>query len=83
MNLAITEGISGLWHYHLSDEAKKMRGLCGAQTMHTAMPLTAWKVPFGENFPKRPTWCEACSLKAAQPDQGGAHGIGSSTDGGE
>lgn len=60
MKLVITEGVSGLWHYHLSDEEKKTRGLCGAQTMHTAMRLADWKVPFGEHFPKRPTWCAAC-----------------------
>lgn len=70
MSIVITEGISGLWHYHLSEEARKTRALCGAQTMHTAMPIADWKVPFGEHFPKRPTWCALCDQqRAARKDQ--------------
>jgi hypothetical protein len=52
-----------MWHYHLSDPDKTTRGLCGAKTMRTAMPLSDWKVPFGEHFPKRPTWCATCDAK--------------------
>lgn len=57
----ITEGISGLWHYHLSAPGKTTRGLCGAQTMHTSIKRSDWAVPFGEHFPKKPTWCEKCA----------------------
>lgn len=59
--LVVTEGISSMWHYHLSTADKRTRGLCGAQTMRTEIPLLDWKVPFGEHFPKRPTWCAKCS----------------------
>jgi hypothetical protein len=62
-DLEISEGISGVWHYHLSPKGKATRGLCGARTMHTSIPLTGWKEPFGEHFPKRPTWCEECDIK--------------------
>ena len=59
--MRITEGISGYWHYHLSDSVSRSRALCGAQTMDTAIQLKDWGVPFGEHFPKRPTWCKKCS----------------------
>jgi len=58
--LIITEGSSGLWHYHLSGELTFFRGLCGKETMQTAMPLSTWRVPFGEHFTKRPTFCTEC-----------------------
>jgi hypothetical protein len=58
--MKITEGVAGLWHYHLSKDDSKSRALCGSQVMDTAMPLGDWKVPFGEHFPKRPTFCEEC-----------------------
>lgn len=58
--LVVTEGISGVWHYHISEAHRTTRGICGAKTMHTSIPITEWKVPFGEHFPKKPTWCEAC-----------------------
>lgn len=60
VDAVITEGIIGYWHYHLSEPGKTTRGLCGARTMHTAMHRSAWRVPFGQHFPKRPTWCEKC-----------------------
>ena len=67
----ITEGISSLWHYHVSnfDKARQMpsvRSVCGAKVMLTAMPLKDWAVPFGEHFPKRPTFCVDCSHKLAE-----------------
>lgn len=58
--IVVSEGVSGVWHYHLSRDDRKTRGLCGAHTMPTAIPLDAWRMPFGEHFPKRPTWCENC-----------------------
>jgi hypothetical protein len=64
--LVVTEGVSGVWHYHLSEAHRTSRALCDAQTMATSMPLQNWKLPFGEHFPKRPTWCEKCDIAAMQ-----------------
>ena len=58
--MIITEGISSVWHYHLSYDGKHTKALCGADTMSTAMTLDMWGMPFGEHFPKRPTWCRKC-----------------------
>ena len=66
--LKVTEGVSGVWHYHLSEAHRVSRGLCGARTMATAIQLKDWKIPFGEHFPKRPTWCEKCDRAAMQSD---------------
>lgn len=65
----ITEGVAGLWHYHLSNPQSSATALCGAAVMRTDMPLSAWKVPFGEHFPKRPTWCKACDKAGAPPSR--------------
>ena len=62
--LKVTEGVSGVWHYHLSEAHRESRALCGAQVMATSIPLQGWKLPFGEHFPKRPTWREKCDLAA-------------------
>lgn len=59
-DLVITEGISGYHHYHISNKRLAYRSLCGRQVMNTSMPLERWKVPFGEHFPKPPTFCEDC-----------------------
>lgn len=59
--LVVTEGVSGYWHYHLSDADCNIRSLCGKQVMHTSIPPERWGVPFGEHFPKRPTWCQECA----------------------
>jgi len=40
--LHVTEGVSGTWFYHLSEVGTNARGLCGAQTMYTAIPLSSW-----------------------------------------
>ena len=60
-NLQVTEGVSGLWHYHLSEPGRISRGLCEKATMYTAIPLAQWAKPFGEHFPKKPTWCADCA----------------------
>lgn len=69
MAYTITEGVSGMHHYHFSIAGSETRGLCGARTMRTSIPIDAWRVPFGEHFPKRPTWCSACEVvrETAQP----------------
>lgn len=69
-DLEITEGLSGLWHYHLSDSGSLHRGLCGAPTMRTAMRLSSWKVQFGEHFVKRPTWCAKCDAMKEEKRHG-------------
>ena len=63
MNLVITGAFSGLWHYHLSEEGKTTRSLCGAWVVTTSIRLADWKVLFGAHFPKRPTWCAECEKK--------------------
>ena len=60
----VTEGVAGVWHYHLSTPKAFTRGLCGAKTMKTAMSLSSFGQPFGEHFPKRPTWCTQCQQLA-------------------
>jgi hypothetical protein len=60
----ITEGVSGMYHYHVSEHQHSGRSLCGAATMNTGMRLQDWGVPFGDHFPKRPTWCAICAQLA-------------------
>lgn len=59
-DLKITEGVAGMWHYHLSCADTPFVALCGARVMGTAMPIDHWRKKFGEHFPKRPTWCAEC-----------------------
>lgn len=61
--MIVTEGVSGLWHYHLSREAEPSKGLCGASVMGSGVQLSKWQVPFGAHFPKKPTWCAACGAR--------------------
>lgn len=42
--LHITEGVAGVWFYHLSPAGINSKALCGAQTMLTQLPLSAWGV---------------------------------------
>mgnify|MGYP001577341219 CR=1 FL=1 len=57
--MKVTEGISGLWHYHLRRDGVTT-ALCGATVMPTEIKVSDWGVPFGKHFPKRPTWCKKC-----------------------
>lgn len=52
--LHITEGVAGTWYYHLSPVETNARGLCGAQTMNTQIPMSAWgsKGHLGERYCK-------------------------------
>lgn len=61
----VTEGISGTWFYHLSEDGKTFRALCGAKTMHTNVPLSAW----GTRSHLNERWCETC--KAIADERGG------------
>ncbi len=62
--LVVTEGSTGYWHYHLSRRVNVMRGLCGAPTLPTAIPLSAWGAPAEEGLPKPPKYCDACARLA-------------------
>jgi len=66
--LQVTEGIAGYWAYHLSPKALVSRGLCGAKTMHTSIPLEQFGVgraaPNGAPLAGR--WCQECQRRAAK-----------------
>lgn len=66
----VTEGVAGLYHYHVSRRSTFTQGLCGARTMMTAIPLHAWRGPFGADWYKRPTWCRACEEVYKVPAEG-------------
>lgn len=74
--LVVTEVSTGYWTYHLSRRRNIMRGLCGAPTLPTAMPLSAWGAPGDENLPahKQPVYCEKCAWIAWPNGQSGASG---------
>lgn len=70
--LTVTESTHGIWDYHLSRRANIMRALCGAPTMPTAIPVSAWGEQPDEKLPKRPVYCEACARIAwPQGEAGG------------
>jgi hypothetical protein len=71
-DIRIVEGISGLWHYHITNDSDA-RAMCGAWTMSTSIPLSRWRVPFGAHFPKRPTWCQECEEKLKEHELRGNH----------
>ena len=58
--LVISEGVAGYWHYHLSVEGRITRGLCGAETMYTSIPLERWGVKGPSHLPKSYTYCKEC-----------------------
>lgn len=59
MKLVVTEGISGVWLYHLSHEGTETGALCGAQTMRTSIPIERWgRTPKGYHIPEK--WCQRC-----------------------
>lgn len=71
--LVISEGSTGFWHYHLSRRGNPIRGLCGAATLPTAMPVSAWGSPGEAGLPKRPNYCEKCARIAwPEAESGGA-----------
>jgi hypothetical protein len=58
--LRVTEGVSGLWHYHLS-KPDEYKGLCGAAVMNSSLKLSDWKLANNPgHFPKNATYCPAC-----------------------
>jgi len=67
--MKITEGVMGMWHYHISFDDEPYRALCGAKVMGTSIPLDQWGKPFGEHFPKRPTYCSGCEKERTDYEQ--------------
>jgi hypothetical protein len=51
----ISEGVGGHHHYHLQ-QIGKAGAICGARTMQTSIPLSAWGVVSHLNE----RWCEEC-----------------------
>ncbi|HRP29907.1 MAG TPA: hypothetical protein PLG77_15880 [Burkholderiaceae bacterium] len=62
--LVVTEGSNGFWDYHLSRRVNHLRALCGAATLPTAIPVSAWGAPAEEGLPKSPNYCEKCARLA-------------------
>lgn len=59
--LHITEGVSGVYLYHLGEVGTNARGLCGAQTMNTQIPMASWGVRGHLNE----KWCASCAEMGA------------------
>ncbi|WP_147433758.1 hypothetical protein [Acidovorax sp. 93] len=63
-------------------------GLAGQDCIgtNTSIPLDDWRKPFGDHFPKRPTWCEKCDARAnetAHPVKGEGNDATTAQKGGE
>lgn len=67
----VTEGVSSVWHYHISENGVFTRGLCGAHTMKTSMTLKQWghrSEHIGESYCKK---CEELAgIKCEQLEKG-------------
>ena len=57
----VTEGIGGVWFYHLSVEGTNAKALCGAKTMYTSISLASWGVRGHLNE----GWCTKCAASGA------------------
>lgn len=57
IKLNVTEGIAGMWHYHLSFPGPGHTSLCGKRTMRTSISLSNW----GVSGHLRETWCAECA----------------------
>lgn len=60
--LHITEGVGGVYMYHLSQVGTDARSLCGAQTMSTQIPVASWAVRGHLNE----KWCAKCATTGAE-----------------
>jgi hypothetical protein len=65
-NLHITEGVAGIWFYHLSPAGTNTKALCGAKTMNTALPLSSWG--FRGHLNER--YCDKCAAIGEQKGKG-------------
>lgn len=70
MNLVITEGTASMWHYHLSKADATARGLCGAETMRTALRPQQWRTMPSYHVPY--SWCSKCDAARIAREQGEA-----------
>ena len=57
----VTEGIGGVWFYHVSRAGTNATGLCGAKTMSTQIPMSSW----GGRSHLNEGWCRECANAAA------------------
>jgi len=60
--LHITEGVSGVYFYHLSEVGTNALSLCGARTMNTQIPVASWDVRGHLNE----KWCVKCATQGAE-----------------
>jgi hypothetical protein len=58
--LKVTEGVAGMWHYHLSEKTSKTRAKCGALVMGTSMPVSMWGTPNNPHLPPA-KYCKECA----------------------
>ena len=56
-NLIITEGVQGIWYYHLSYPETFTKSLCDKNTMRTSVSIENWGIS-GLNTPDK--WCSKC-----------------------
>jgi hypothetical protein len=56
--LRVVEGIHGLWRYHLAPAERQAQALCGAKTMVTSIPLSAWGHRSDHLYE---SYCEKCA----------------------
>lgn len=59
--LHITEGMGGVWFYHLSIPETNATALCGAKTMSTSIALASW----GVRGHLKEGWCAKCASQGA------------------
>lgn len=52
----ITEGVEGLWRYHISTKGKHSKSLCGQPTMITNMTFDGWGIKTDVNE----RYCDEC-----------------------
>ena len=62
-DLVVTEGIAGVWFYHLSHWKTYTTSLCGRDTMMSPVNLKNWGKS-GSNTPDK--WCKECEKLAGK-----------------
>lgn len=59
--LVVSEGVSSVWHYHLSTPERTSIGICGAWTMPTSIRLDTWGFK-PDHMPS--SYCHRCEVLA-------------------
>lgn len=49
--LIVTEGVAGMWFYHLSKKETPNISLCGKQTMRTDFPIHEFPIKLADHIP--------------------------------